>query len=441
MSSIATSIESFVPDLKKNPRLAYRKFNNRVLSRQGQAETRSPRTTVFSTSCSHSQISTTWQFGHYSPRRCYQHLLVVMTSIALSRHRPRMPLQLHEMSISDRKIVYRALAYLTQKFINSFAPDDISELSDDVYGMMNVTLRQCYVHSEAKYARLDQSDFDKIFETLQSPKLATQDFAALADIHRDIMHQLLASSNHFSTEYMKTQYFMQAIEDDPAGRYATELFLQQYPYIPDDRRFTDLFATVIRQTYIGSLFRGSSAQKYRKVRIFLIDHASIVANGAILVQRENLRERLRLEVDNLINSGHIKRIILSQVDSYIFNTTPPAGHKKKKDGADASKQSKPSSSSNSLTLPTSFVIQQQGTSDSRGNAAKHNTHLDDTVDVDVDYNEDEEEVGSPISDVTENYGCENDPLPVKQAEKTELMKDARHERRKTPERSGLSRLS
>jgi hypothetical protein len=58
------------------------------------------------------------------------------------------------------------LAYHTQKFINSLAPDDISELSDDVYGITNVTLRQCYVHSEAKYGRLDQSDFDKIFATL-----------------------------------------------------------------------------------------------------------------------------------------------------------------------------------------------------------------------------------------------------------------------------------
>ena len=159
-----------------------------------------------------------------------------------------MPVKLYEISISDRKIVYRALAYLTQKFINSFAPDDISELSDDVHGMMNVTLRQCYVHSENKYGRLDQSDFDKIFETLQSPKLPTQDFAALADVHRD-MHQLLASSNQVSTEYMKTQYFMQAIKDDPAGRY-----LQQFPYIPDHRRFTDLFATVIRHapTYIAT---------------------------------------------------------------------------------------------------------------------------------------------------------------------------------------------
>jgi len=117
---------------------------------------------------------------------------------------------------------------------------------------MNVTLRQCFVHSEMKYGRLDQSDFDKIFDTLQSPKLATQDFAALADIHRD-MHQLLASANQVSTEYSKTQYFMQAIKDDPAGRYATELFLQQYPYIPD-RRFADLFTTVVRHapTYLAT---------------------------------------------------------------------------------------------------------------------------------------------------------------------------------------------
>ena len=135
-------------------------------------------------------------------------------------------------------------------------------------------------------------------------------------------------------------------------------------------------------------------------------------------------------------------------------TSGSRGHKKRKDGTDASKESKPSSSSDAWPLPTSSVIQQQGTSASSGNAAQHNTQMDDTVDVDVDYNEDEDEVddderpfgrqefselafdrmrsqvGSPLSDATENYGCENDPLPVKQAEKAELMKDARHERRK-----------
>ena len=256
MSSIATSIESFVPDLKKNPRLAYRKFRNRVLF-----ETR--------TSCN----EITENYGlHYF-------LLPLADWLALPGNSGTTPagvviniagydidtiidapdaaatsvtVKLYEISISDRKIVYRTLASLTQKFINSFAPDDISELSHDVYGMMNVTLRECYVHSEAKYGRLDQSDFDKIFETLQSPKAATQDFAALADIHRD-MHQLLASANQISTEYTKTQYFMQAIKDDPAGRYATEIFLQQFPYIPD-RRFNDLFTTVVRHapTYIAT---------------------------------------------------------------------------------------------------------------------------------------------------------------------------------------------
>ena len=112
--------------------------------------------------------------------------------------------KLYEISISDRKIVYRTLAHLTQKkFINSFFPDDISELSHDVYGILNVTLCKCYVHYEARYGRLDQSVFDKILETLQSPKTATEDFAALADINRD-MHQLLDSANQVSIEYTKT---------------------------------------------------------------------------------------------------------------------------------------------------------------------------------------------------------------------------------------------
>eukprot|EP01036_Dinobryon_divergens_P039866 gene39866-52619_t len=241
MSSIATSIESFVPDLKKTPRLAYRKFRNRVL---------------LETKASCNEITENYgllffllplaewlalpgnsgpgphggiiNIGGYDIDEIIEAPAADATSVTV---------KLYEIRITDRKTIYRALAHLTQKFINSFAPDDISELSDDVYGMMNVSLRQCYIHSETKYGRLDQSDFDKIFETLQSPKLATQDFAALADIHRD-MHQLLASANQVSTEYSKTQYFMQAIKDDPAGRYATELFLQQFPYIPD-RRFAD----------------------------------------------------------------------------------------------------------------------------------------------------------------------------------------------------------
>ena len=256
MSSIATSVESFVPDLKKNPRLAYRKFRNRVFF-----ETRSSCNEITENygllyfllpladwlalpgNSGAAADGTIINIAGYDIDSIIEAPDAAATSVTV---------KLYEISISDRKSVYRTLAQLTQKFINSFAPDDISELSHDVYGMMNVTLRECFVHSEAKYGRLDQSDFDKIFETLQSPKTVTQDFAALADIHRD-MHQLLASANQVSTEYTKTQYFMQAIKDDPAGRYATEIFLQQYPYIPD-RRFTDLFATVVRHapTYIAT---------------------------------------------------------------------------------------------------------------------------------------------------------------------------------------------
>ena len=256
MSSIETSTEAFVPDLKKNPRLAYRKFKNRVLF-----ETR--------TSCNEITENygllffllplTQWLAlpGNSGITAAGDVINIAGYDIEGAINEPdaaatAVTVKLFEISLSNRKIVYRHLAYLTQKFINSFAPDDISELSNDVYGMMNVTLRECYVHSERKYGRLDQSDFDKIFETLQSPKLATQDFAVLGDIHRD-MHQLLASSNQVSTEYTKTQYFMQAIKDDPAGRYAKEIFLQAFPYIPD-RKFNDLFAMVIMHapTYIAT---------------------------------------------------------------------------------------------------------------------------------------------------------------------------------------------
>ena len=151
MSSIATSIESFVPDLKKNPRLAYRKFRNRVL---------------LETKASCNEITENYGLLFF--------LLPLADWLALpgnsgtglnggviniggydidgiiaapATDATSVTVKLYDIHISDRKIIYRSLAYLTQKFINSLAPDDISELSDDVYGMMNVTLRQCFVHA------------------------------------------------------------------------------------------------------------------------------------------------------------------------------------------------------------------------------------------------------------------------------------------------------
>ena len=80
----------------------------------------------------------------------------------------------------------------------------------------------------------------------------TQDYAVLADIHRE-MHALLAGADQVSTEYQKTQYFMQTLKDDPAGKLAIKIFLREYPSIPD-RRFTDLVEIVILHapTYIAT---------------------------------------------------------------------------------------------------------------------------------------------------------------------------------------------
>jgi hypothetical protein len=38
---------------------------------------------------------------------------------------------------SDKKEVLKNIAAITRKFINSISSDDISELSDELYGMMN----------------------------------------------------------------------------------------------------------------------------------------------------------------------------------------------------------------------------------------------------------------------------------------------------------------
>ena len=108
---------------------------------------------------------------------------------------------------------------------------------------MNVTLRQLFLHTEAKYGVLNQSDFDQIFEKLQTLKSPTQEYSALAELHRDL-HSLLAGAGQVSTEYSKTQYLLQALQNDPAGKYAIEIFLRTFPAIPD-RTFEDLVGILI----------------------------------------------------------------------------------------------------------------------------------------------------------------------------------------------------
>jgi len=98
--------------------------------------------------------------------------------------------------------------------------------------MMNVALREMFAHMETKYGVLNQSDFNLIFELLETAKSPTQDYSVLAELHRDL-HSLLAGAGQVSTEYNKTKYLADALKHDPAGLYAIEIFYRSFPAIPD----------------------------------------------------------------------------------------------------------------------------------------------------------------------------------------------------------------
>ena len=168
----------------------------------------------------------------------------ILTPIAVPpNNATAIAVKIFDMSTTDKKEILKNLSAITRKFINSLPPDDISELSDAIYGMMNVTLRQLFLHTEDKYGVLNQADFDNIFEKLQTIKPPTQDYSALAELHREL-HSLLAGAGQVSTEYSKTQYLLQALQNDPAGKYAIEIFLRNFPAIPD-RTFEDLVQILI----------------------------------------------------------------------------------------------------------------------------------------------------------------------------------------------------
>ena len=118
--------------------------------------------------------------------------------------------------------------------------------------MINVVMRDLFAHMANKYGVLNQSDFNLIFEKLDTVKTPTQDFSVLAELHRDL-HGLLAGAGQVSTEYLKTKYLADALKHDPAGLYAIEIFYRSFPAIPD-RTFEDLveILTLHAPTFIAT---------------------------------------------------------------------------------------------------------------------------------------------------------------------------------------------
>ena len=123
------------------------------------------------------------------------------------------------------------------------------------------------------YAVNNQSDFDQIFEKLQTLKSPTQEYSALAELNRDL-HSLLAGAGQVSTEeYSKTQcLLLQALQNDPADKYAIEIFLRTFPAIPD-RTFEENSHSSCTNVHPHD-FRPRLLQRYGHYWHFVCHHGS-----------------------------------------------------------------------------------------------------------------------------------------------------------------------
>ena len=83
--------------------------------------------------------------------------------------------------------------------------------------MMIVTNAQTFAHFEATHSIINEDNVVLIFLRLSAAKQPTQDYATLAEIHRDL-HTLFAAAGQPMNEYTKTAYFTKALEteDNPA---------------------------------------------------------------------------------------------------------------------------------------------------------------------------------------------------------------------------------
>jgi len=241
-ASVIASNEAFEPTLKKDPRLNYLKIRDRIFfeaSTLCNDITQNRGLIFFVISLAKFRAlpgnTTLDADGNEVYAEGYDH----QTPIPIpANNASAIAVKIYDINITNRKEILKTLAQLTRKVINTLASDDISVLSIGDEGMMNVTLREIFAHMEAKYGVLNQADFDKIFEKLVATKSPTQDYSVLAELHRDL-HNLLARAGQISTEYHKTKYLADALQHDPAGLYAIEIFYRSFPAIPD-RNYEDL---------------------------------------------------------------------------------------------------------------------------------------------------------------------------------------------------------
>ena len=151
--------------------------------------------------------------------------------------------KIYEINRSDRNTIKQGIQVMKNLMLAITPQSDISEQSNPIYGMLGVTPAQMFAHSHRNYGVLNQEDFTVIFSILQAPKLPTQDYATLAEIHRDL-YALLASAGQPQTELTKTTLLTEALKDDYAGKEAIRLFVQTHPTMLA-RIFEDMVAAII----------------------------------------------------------------------------------------------------------------------------------------------------------------------------------------------------
>ena len=243
MTSFSSSqITPFAPDLKGDARLDWNKFNNNflTLARQTCRELTGGTGLL-------GYIIDAADWNRFPPNilqgGAIQPVFDITTAIALPpANASNAVVKFWETAIKDRTAINEALQNLTQRMILSMPLSDVSELSDPTWGLISTTLQQMYLHCKAKYSILNATDFDTIFQRLNLPKSATEDYPALAERHRDL-HAVCLNAGQALSELEKCRYYKTSLQNDPAGHTASQHYVQSTPLL-SNQTFAQLVAHV-----------------------------------------------------------------------------------------------------------------------------------------------------------------------------------------------------
>ena len=151
-ATVSTSNEAFEPNLKKDPRLVYRKVRARMLYEASALcnDITQNRGLVFFL-LSEAQ----WRGlpGNTTQDAAGNNVFTVgydvLNPIPIpANNASAIAVKVYDINTTNQRDVLKALAHFTRKTVNTLASDDISLLSDPDLGMMNVTLRDMFAHME-----------------------------------------------------------------------------------------------------------------------------------------------------------------------------------------------------------------------------------------------------------------------------------------------------